>query len=205
VSKNRVKFYLQLLLAAFVLLVVARGAAYAANPTSNVSTKPTALQQRVSQRKSSLNTQLTSLQAQILTSKCSPAQDILSKVKSKDNTTAEKRKQTYTELSAKVSSVTDILQKKGIDTTALKNAKDEYNSAANQYLIDSDSYKTAIEDVVSIDCKSDPAGFEATLVSSRQLRAKLATDSSQIKNKISEITKILASAKEELNKKGVNQ
>jgi hypothetical protein len=53
-----------------------------------------------------------------------------------------------------------------------------------------------MDDLVTMDCQSDPAGFRATLQEARDYRSKLATDVLGIKNNLSNLKKSLANARQ---------
>jgi hypothetical protein len=214
VIKNKITSLFGPLLAAVALLPLLSGVAWAANAASaNSSSTGSAnggvsgtstVEQRIVQRKSAIKPQLTDLQTQILASKCVSAQATLKNIKTKDLALADNRKLIYTDLSAKISVMIGKMQKQGIDVVALKNAQAQFNDIANKYLIDSDSYKTTLDDLTAMGCVKDPAGFEATLVSARQLRTQLANDSSLIKKALANVAQALADSKTALAKSAVS-
>jgi hypothetical protein len=73
-------------------------------------------------------------------------------------------------------------------------------ASINSYLTDAGKYKTAMDDLVIMDCKSDPAGFKASLTEARQLRTQLNTDVSNIKKNLANLQKSLANARQALIK-----
>jgi hypothetical protein len=158
----------------------------------------TTLPQRLSQRKTALKVQLSAPQIQKITKGCSLAQTGLQDIKTKDATAAEKRFQAYSALASQLAITIDHLERQGIDTTKLKIQQTTFKGAINKYLSDAANYKSAMDDVVVMDCKNDTAGFEATLLSARQLRTQLAADASAIKAEVPAITKAIEETKQSL-------
>jgi hypothetical protein len=210
VSKNKIKRLLQISVSSSVLLSLAGGAAYAAtsnntnSSTGNTATGSSLLNQRIAQRKTALNTQLTTAQSQALAKKCVAVQKTLLAIKTKDETKVDKRKQAYTNLSAKLNEAVTILQKQAANTDSLRTQQQLFNNQANQYLIDSQTYMTTLNDLVLMDCSKDPAGFEATLLSARQLRTQLVNDYVLIKATSGNLAKNLTDSKAGLNKSEAN-
>lgn len=168
---------------------------------SNPLTTPTDISQtsslpdRLAQRKSALKLQISSERSQKLVKNCVSAQTRLKNIGTKDKSSADKRQETYTDLATRLNTIVRRLEIQGTDVSELKSAQSKFNSSINQYLSDMQTYKTTMDDIVVMDCKTDPSGFEATLTTARQLRAKLANDVSQIKSLKSELTDALSKAK----------
>jgi hypothetical protein len=202
VTKSKIRLFSPSLILFFVLLSISGMAGAATSTTSDKSsassTIDSAQAKRIAQRKEALKISLTELQTQILTSKCGAAQETLKNIESKDKLKADARKQTYTNMSAKINDIITKIQKQGIDTNALKSAQTQFNVAANEYLIDSDAYVVALDDSVTMKCSVDPGGIEATLLSARQYRTLLVNDSSQIKLSTANLTKALSDTKQAL-------
>ena len=158
----------------------------------------TSLPQRIAQYKQSAALHLANVQLQNIAKKCSRAQTILQKVKTKDITNAEIRRQTYTGLATQLNALIGRLERQNVDTAGLKSSQAKFNGSISQYLSDYESYKTALDDAVVMDCASDPAGFEAALIDARQLRSKLAKDSAQIKALVPSLAKDLSASRDAL-------
>lgn len=196
--KQKRRHLIRLIIAGLLLAPLAGGAVFAA--ASSSSPAATTLSQRLTLRQQTLAVHLTNAQFQNIAKKCSQAQTTLQKIKAKDTAIAESRRQTYTNADTKLSAVVDSLERQGIDTASLKVSQTKLNSAINQFLNDSESYKTALDDITAMDCTKDPIGFEATLMDARRLRTQLAKDSLQIKALIPVLTKDLAASKSALTR-----
>jgi hypothetical protein len=192
-----------------VLLVLGFSAAVYANssvfaqtsPASNSADQTNTITNRITERKNALKLKLSSDQSQKITKNCVQAQKLIKSISAQDKNNATKRQQVYTNTSTQLNKVTDGLNKRSVDTTALNNIRDQFNTAANQYLVDASTYKTTMEDLSVMDCSVDPTGFEATLASARQLRIKLSSEVGQIKSIKSDLAQSLTKATNLLNNK----
>jgi hypothetical protein len=206
VSKNKTIHILQIIISSTVILSLAGGIAFAATSNntdtsaSNNSTSSALLSQRTALRKAELNIQLSQSQTQALAQKCTAAQKALQAIKTKDEARIDKRKQAYTKLSAKLNEAVTGLQKQGANIESLKLQQQAFNTQANQYLIDAQTYATTLNDLVLLDCTKDPTGFEVTLLSARQLRTQLINDYALIKDTSVSLAKNLTDAEASLNK-----
>ena len=159
----------------------------------------TTMTQRIAQRQSALKLKLTATQQQSLKAKCTAAQIKLQALKTRDAEAASKRQQVYSDLASKLVEIIAQLKLQGIDTTQITAAQESFNAAVNDYLSDAVAYKTALDDAAAIECSADPTGFEASLLSARQLRTQLTADVAKIKAARPQLIKTLNFAKQSLN------
>jgi hypothetical protein len=179
------------------------GLVHAAEPAAKADN---GLADRVTQRKSALKTQLTTERSQRITKNCLAAQNGLKNILIKDKALAGKRQATYSELSTQLTTTIRKLNSQKVDITELKTAQMQLDAAMNKYLEDMVAYKATLEDIAKIECAADPSGFEATLISARQLRVKLADDGKQIKTaKITMVQALKNTSAELSSSKGSNQ
>jgi hypothetical protein len=214
VKKTKNKYLLQATLIGLLALPIVSGVAWAATGTDS-STSPlippadpeqsTTLQERMAQRKSALKIPLTTAQSQNIIKKCSTAQTVLQKVQATDKTKISNRTQIYTDLATHISTVITQLDSQHVDTTNLKLVQTKFNQSINQYLADSVTYKTTLDDIVAMNCKTDPTGFQTTLVNARQLRTKLSNEAAQIKSTVPTTTKAITDLKNNISKAGAAQ
>jgi hypothetical protein len=155
--------------------------------------------QRISERQSVLKLKLTAAQKKLLTTRCAAAQTKLQVLKTQDSTAAGKRQQIYSDLASRLEDIIVQLKVQGVDTTQLSTAQKNFNAAIDLYLADAMSYRAALDDAATIDCQTDPTGFEASLLSARQLRVQLAADVSKIKAIRPQLVKNLDSLKLQLS------
>jgi hypothetical protein len=206
--------FLRFLVVTLLALFVFEGVTLAAQTTSNGNSsasgnavvtpndpeQSTTLPQRITQRKNTIKTKVSNAQLQTIAKKCAIAQTGLQDIKTKDKSKIEDRRQAYTDLASKLSTIIGHLERQNIDVTNLKSEQVKFNSNINQYLTDAETYKTALDDAVVMDCAADPAGFEATLVGARQLRSQLSNDSAQVKSEAAVLSKTLTDTKSTLIK-----
>jgi hypothetical protein len=203
---NKFKHILNPALVGVALVPIISGFAWAAS--SSVSSTPlitpndpeqsTTLPQRIAQRKTALKLNLSSVQSADIAKKCAVAQTGLQQIKTKDQTVAANRQQIYSDLATQLNQMVDHLDRQSIDSATLKAAQTKFNNGVNQYLSDYEIYKTAMDDVVVMDCANDPAGFEATLQSARQLRSQLANNTVQVKAAVPALSQALNADKQNL-------
>jgi hypothetical protein len=209
VVKAKNKYLWRAVLAGLISLPVISSAAWAATTQSSSSGSPTTppdpeqsttLQQRIAQRKTAFKISLTAVQSQNIAKKCSAAQTALKTIQAKDKTKEFNRTQAYTDLATKLNTVVGRLDSQKVDTTNLKLEQTKFNSAINQYLADAATYKTALDDIVALNCIADPTGFQTALVEARQFRTKLSSDVQQIKSVNATLIKALGDLKNTLSK-----
>jgi hypothetical protein len=188
-------------LAGISVAILLCGTAIAATNTPETSASiPATISERLNERKSTIKLQLTADQTQKITKNCTSAQKLIKSISAQDQNNATKRKQVYTNVSSHLAQVIESLNKKGTDTTGLKNIQTQFNDAANQYLIDAATYKTTMEDLSAIDCASDPTGFDVTLTAARQLRTKLSSEVGQVASVKTLLTEELVKSASNVNK-----
>jgi hypothetical protein len=165
-------------------------------PGSNEDT--TTLEQRLSARRPKV--QITAAEKASIAAKCSLAQTAINDRRTKDTKAASIRLQTYNELVKRLTFLVDNLSSQGSDASELLNAENYFVNSINTYLADAGKYKTAMDDLVVMDCKTDPAGFKASLTEARQLRTQLNTEAANVKKNLSNLQKSLANARQNLIK-----
>jgi hypothetical protein len=158
----------------------------------------TTLEQRLAARRPKV--QLSAADKASIAAKCSLAQTAINDRRTKDTKAAAIRLQTYNELVKRLTFLVDNMSSQGSDASELLNAQNYFVASINSYLTDAGKYKTAMDDLVIMDCKSDPAGFKASLTEARQLRTQLNTDVSNIKKNLANLQKSLANARQALIK-----
>ena len=156
----------------------------------------TTIDQRLAARRPKV--QLSAADKQNIAAKCALAQTVINDRKTKDTKAASIRLQTYNELVKRLTFLVDNLSSQGSNASELLNAQNYFVASINNYLNDAQSYKTAMDDLVIMDCQSDPAGFRATLNEARVDRAKLGPDVATIKNNLSNLQKSLGDSRQAL-------
>jgi hypothetical protein len=206
-SKNKyAAHYLFVILSTLLLL---SGSAYAqsssagSKPAAAAATEQEKLANRISERKNLLKIQFSEAQTQNISKNCVAAQVRIKKILSNDKKAADKRQEAYANLSTRATTIIRTLQNQGVDITELKTAQIQFDTAINQYIADTSVYKSAVSDSLEANCASDPAGFEVTLATARQLRITLSNDANQVKSARTVLSQALAKSAEILNEKAV--
>jgi hypothetical protein len=133
-----------------------------------------------------------------ISSKCSLAQSAVNDRRTKDVKAAAIRLQAYNELVKRLTFLVDNLSAQGNDASNLLAAQNYFVASINSYLADAEAYKTATDDLVNMDCKSDPAGFMASLTEARALRTKTGQDVAAVKANLATLQKDLGNARQAL-------
>ena len=162
------------------------------------TTSSTTLEQRLKERQNRLKIQLDELTRKNLIAKCGPAQSVLIKVKVRSLKADENRSKAYGGLIKRLGTIITLLEKQGVDTTELKSLKGQLEAAIAQYNKDAESYRTALGDIVTMRCAVDPAGFKATLETTREQRLQLGKDAVAIRNLLPKLKQALDDAKKAL-------
>lgn len=162
------------------------------------SEKATTLAERIKQRKDELKLVLSSDAKQKLSNKCTPAQKVISTLKTRDSSIRGKHKLAYSRIAERMDVIIAKLTKQGLSTATLSNAQQRFVDSVNQYLLDAEAYRVAINDLAALACAAEPEGFQATLLTARTQREQLAKDVVAIAVAVSEVKTALADAKKAL-------
>jgi hypothetical protein len=154
----------------------------------------------VAARKSTYKAQLNVSMAKVV-SNCNLAQTALTPIRAKEAGARNTRTQTYTVLATRLSNMVQNLGSQSTDASALISAQKLFNDSVNRYIADAQYYRTAMDDLVAVDCTSDAPGFMATLLDARAYRAKLATDVAAIKATVPPLQNALNTTEQAIIKK----
>jgi len=160
----------------------------------------TTIDQRLSARKVTYKSQLSAGQMASIAAKCTLAQAAMNDVRTKDTKAAAIRLDAYSALAKRLSYLVDNLAGQGVDGEPLLLAQNDFVAALNVYLVDASNYKAAMDDAINVDCKKDPAGFMASLLDARKLRAQLASDSAASKSKLTGLRQAVSTERQILIK-----
>lgn len=211
--KNKIKLVLHGPAILLTILLVSSGAVLAVNSPGSVSTyspivsppdpqATTTIEQRIAQRKASLRVQQNAARAQSISNRCSLAQSAIGQLRTKDTRVRVQRNQIYTTLAGRLNNVVINLGNQGVNASDLHAKQKHFNDAINKYLATAMEYKTAVDDLVNMDCRSDTAGFEATLMVVRSLRTQLSQDAGAIKGQLTPLVNSLSDMKKTLSNQG---
>lgn len=209
---KKINLVLHVPIALFAVLVLAGGVVLAANSPGSVTTSSpivtppdpqasTTIEQRIANRKSALKPVINPARAGQIASKCSLAQSAVGQLRTKDTKVRVSRNQAYTTLATRLNNIVINLGNQGVNASELHAKQKVFNDSINKYLSTAMEYKTAVDDLVNMDCKSDTAGFEATLSQVRSLRTQLGKDGEAIKAQLTPLIESLNNMKKSLNSK----
>lgn len=158
----------------------------------------TTMEQRLSARRAKV--QLSAADKATIAAKCGLAQTAIGDRKTKDSKASAIRLQSYNELVKRLTFLVDNLSSQGNDASQLLNAESYFVASINNYLTNAQKYKVAMDDLVIMDCSSDPAGFKATLEEARKMRAQLGADVATVKNNLVNLKDNLSKSRQDLIK-----
>jgi hypothetical protein len=158
--------------------------------TQTTTEDKTELNDRITKRKAALKIKLTNLEKARLKLKCvAAAKGPVKRLSGRINGLETSRNEVYTNLVNRLTKLSDQIKTKNLDTTTLDEQITTLKGKIDNFKTDLETYKTAVSDLSNMDCASDPDGFKASLEDARAARAKLATDSSDIKTYLNETIK----------------
>lgn len=147
----------------------------------------TTLQERITQRKDTLNVKLAAAEQRRLKLRCKQAQVSVTKLNARLESNLPKRDQAYTKLQERLEKfITNMDASAGTDTTALKQHQAALETKVATYKTNIAAYKQALGDVTAIDCLQETAGFKASLEEARQLRTALRSEATAIRTFITD-------------------
>ncbi len=136
---------------------------------------------RLTKFKTQFKISLTTREEASLKLHCVAAQGLVSKLNTRFGNSVTRRSQAYSELSKNLAKLLTKLKAKGVDTTTLEQQITTLNTKIATYTTDLAAYKQALADLKDVDCKADPAGFQAALEAARAAHETLVTDAVGIK------------------------
>lgn len=166
----------------------------AASPTTKTTTSAAdlkALADRLAKRKADLKLKLTSAETLRLQTKCVAAQTTLGTLKERINTIDTNRTAAYKSITDNLTSLSEKLKNKSVDTTAFDADLATLQTKFNTFATDLATYKQAVADLVIVDCKADPDGFKASLETARTSVAQVNKDAVAVRSYLNDTLKPL--------------
>lgn len=151
-----------------------------ANKPTGTEASTSSSQQRISDRKAALKTKPDAAQQKNLQLKCQNAQKVLDNLYKQSETIASKRMQTYSDVAGRLNGISDRLSAQNVDTTKLKEQQASLESLIKVMQNNLTSYRQALSDAASMDCKTDPVGFRASVDAAKEARVRLASSAKDI-------------------------
>ncbi len=148
------------------------------------------LLRRLTDRKTSLKTKLTTAEQSRIKLKCVPSQTgSIKSLSGRIKGIETSRRQTHKNLLSRLDKLVEKLKVKNVDTTELEAEIVVLKTKIATFDADLVLYKQAITDLKSMDCVADPVSFKASLETARTLKQTVATDSESIKSYVNDTIK----------------
>lgn len=159
------------------------------------------LEQRIAEYKTSLKTQPTVAQQNVLKAKCKPAQAISKALITRVATTDKTRVQVYGDVALTLETIIPRIKEAKVDVEALAKQQTELTGMIDEYTASVKTYQAVLNDLNEIDCAADPVAFKATVEAARTARVAVSNSATAIKQYAAQTIKpSLAEAKEKLAK-----
>lgn len=148
------------------------------------------LQERLEKRKTELNIkQITATEKTRIQQKCKASQGSLSSLKGRLTGIDTSRTNVYSALTDRFTKLVDRLKLAGADTSELEAELGTLSTKIETFKTDLETYKLAVSDLAGMDCTTDPVAFKASLEAARAARVKVKSDTTEIKNYLSDTIK----------------
>lgn len=148
--------------------------------TESKSTKE-ARDARAAERKAKLKTVLDTTQKRRIEDRCVASQGKITTLKSKVQGYDKGYVVRYDTLLGKLSDISVKLKAKNLDTAKLDTATADLTTQVATFKSGVATYRQTIDDLTTMDCKADPAGFKAAVEASRSQLAALRSQVSVIR------------------------
>ncbi|GAC1387434.1 MAG: hypothetical protein NVS1B7_1160 [Candidatus Saccharimonadales bacterium] len=153
----------------------------ATNDTSENSDDKVLRLKRLESRKAESKIRLAPTEQQHLSAVCRDAQGKAAATKAKIKSLTVSRTENYVTIIRKLTELENNLHARLFDTSVLRSEIANLQSQVSTFNTDIASYKVAVDDVVIMDCMSDPTAFKVSLDVARSARDKSIQDSGSIK------------------------
>lgn len=172
-SENRVNKWGKLLVTilllplAVIVPVLSLESHYA--PVTQAQTQPsTAIQERITAYKAALGRDVNASEQAKIKLRCSVAQTNAKAQATRLSAVQKKRNAAYDKISTDLNTLLGKLEKQAFETTALKDNIASLQAKIDSYKVNMNNYQTAVNDLATLDCASDPTAFVAALQAARK-------------------------------------
>lgn len=142
---------------------------------------PEDVKRRVAERKEALKTRLTAVKQARLKNRCKASQGKLGSLQGRITGLETSRAHVYKNLINRLMRLSEQLTTHNVDVTELNNQITELTALTEAFTTDVTAYKTVVTDLATMDCESDLEGFQASLESAREARAKAAESAKAVR------------------------
>lgn len=160
---------------ALPLTVIAQGQPAPTPPASSFD-------QRLAQRKAERNPTLDEKTQKRLENVCVNAQNKVRALQQKTTPALDNRTKTYQQMDAKLWVIIGKLKLAEKDTFKLEKQRADLAQKSDKFQSTSKLYQQALDDLVVVNCKADPAGFKALVDTARLYRTQLRAQTKDIQD-----------------------
>jgi hypothetical protein len=140
------------------------------------------LEQRVAQRTTEQNLNLSQDEIRRYTSRCVGAQSVVREMQNKLGSIIDNRLNVYNKVDGKLWIITGQLKLAEKDTFKLEAQRAEFANKVSKYSSTLDQYRQTIDDIVVVNCAADIKGFMSLVATARQYQTSIRTQSNDIEN-----------------------
>ena len=160
-------------------------------PDNTAADPVKALQDRINKRKADLKIRLNAAEKVKIQNKCKASQGLVRSVKGRVQGIETSRTQVHSNITDRLTDLSEKLKNKGADTVALDAAITELKNKIETFNTDLAAYKQAVSDLADMDCTTDPDGFKASLQASRTAQETVSKDAKDIRAYVNDTIKPL--------------
>lgn len=159
-------------------------------PATQAQTQTDAAQtQRITAYKAALGREVKQAEAAKIKLRCSVAQANAKTLATRLSTVQKNRNAAYDSILKNLNDLTGKLENQAFETTALQQNIDALQGLVDSYKTNMNNYYQAVNDMSTMDCSADPAGFIAALQAARTAQASLTTQVAEIRTYITNTVK----------------
>mgnify|MGYP000331871394 CR=1 FL=1 len=134
-----------------------------------------------------------------ISERCKAAQGKVTSLKARVNKVVANRRKVYLEIGQKFDTLITRLKTANVDTTKLETAREDIKTELAKLEDSMTNYENVLSDIESMDCVSDPSGFQAALDEARVLQKDLREQAQSFRDFVStELKQLIQEAKQNL-------
>lgn len=164
----------------FLLLVLTFTSTTSVSVKANTNDQNT-FSYRVENYKKRFPTNLNEEELKIIIDKCDSVKSKFVKIRDSVNATTLKREDTYGDVERRLSAIQSRFDKQGIDSSVIDLMLASYRIEVSNFKNSADEYQTILNDIVAIDCISDPSALKSAVTSARFARDSTKTAVTKVK------------------------
>lgn len=144
----------------------------ASTPTQIVDNPPVAqnIQSRIKARKEKSQRRLSQLESRIVKPKCQTASTLIKQSQPRVNNFASQRTRLYSQTVDRLRSFSPKLKSANLDTATYDSQIARLQTKFDSFSSEVSAFKQAVDDLVAMDCSTDPEGFVITLLDAKARR-----------------------------------